>query len=143
MAEPVIKDIKRHTEIYICERLREQVTGHLFVPFTGGGDTEDAAVMEPPFTVVVVTEAESMFCQESTWKVEGTVQVITNSGEATSAEHSTLVRSIYKALGTIVPNSADPLFSLHGLNIMKMRSADDDALSVHSDIFEFVAGVGG
>src|SRR6188768_1659560 len=105
MAEPPIKDIKRHTEIYICDRLREQIADHMFVPFTGGSDTEDAAVMEPPFTVVAVTEAESMYGTESTWKIEGTVQVITNSGEATSSAHSTLVRNVYKALGGIEPNS--------------------------------------
>ena len=139
----MVSDIKRKTEIFICDFLSNAISTHSFVPFTGGSNSQDAGEMEPPFTVVVISEAERTHAQAGTWIVRGTVQVITIASESTSAAHSTLVRNIYQALGNIRSDATDPLFSMHGLDISKMTSAQDGESHAHADVISFTAGVGG
>ena len=139
----MITDIKRATEIYICDKLAAELPTHRCVPFTGGSNTLDADLVEPPFTVVIISEAQRTHSTEGTWFLRGTVQVITHAADVGSAEHSTLVRNVYKAFGAIEPDWSNPLFSLHGIDIDKMRSAEDSESQAHSDIIDFTAGVGG
>lgn len=135
-------DIKRRTELYIVDKLKIAIPTHDFVPFTGGSQTTDAIDIEPPFTVVSITDATRTMATEGTWICVGTLQVVTHRAETTSEAHSELTRSIYAALAAI-PSYADASFSFHGIDIADMTSADDDASQAHADIVSFTAGVGG
>lgn len=140
----MIADIKRATEVYICEKLSQTVIPpHTFVPFTGGSEFADAAQLEPPFTIVAIDDAQRTHAQDATWICKGTVQIITHANESTSRQHAELVRSIYVAVAAIDTDASDPLFSFHGLDIDKMRSAQDSEENMHADVIDIVVGVGG
>lgn len=135
-------DIKRRTELHIVHQLKLAIPDHNFVPFTGGDENTDATEIEPPFTVVSVSDASKVMATESTWICTGVVQVITNHVETKSGEQSDLARRIYKALDNI-PSYSDPEFSLHGIDIQDMTAADDKDAQAHADVISFAAGVGG
>lgn len=135
-------DIKRATELYIVDQLSLAVPGHVFVPFTGGSRTTGAVEIEPPFTVVSVSDANKVMATEGTWFCIGKAQVITARVEASSEEHAELARQVYAALSNIQPFiSAD--FAFHGIDIDDMTTADDEASQAHADVISFTAGVGG
>lgn len=138
----MIPDIKRATELYIVDKLTLAIPGHLFVPFTGGSRTTGAVEIEPPFTVVSVSDATKVMATEGTWLCIGKAQVITARVEATSEEHSELARQVYAALSNIPP-AAGAEFSFHGIDVADMTPADDEAAQAHADVISFTAGVGG
>ena len=139
-AEP---DIKRRTELFICSALRAALPGYIFVPFTGGTEEGDAFEVIPPFTVVYVTNAVKTHQADSTFRVEGSVQVITHAAETRTPTHAAMVKDIYNTLLSLQPNGNDPNFSFHGIDIDALTTAQDTENSVHADVIGFAAGVGG
>jgi hypothetical protein len=134
-----MSDIKRLTEIYLCDKLAA-ATGGRFFPFSGFGLNEEN--LEPPFTVVAISEAEKRFAQANIWHMTGTIQVITHADEATSEEHSEMVGVIYDALNNINIEKSDA-FIFHGLNITNTRSSQDEGRQAHADIIDFACGATG
>lgn len=135
--------IARETELFICGKLTNAVTGHSFYPFHGGSLSGDAAEIEPPFTVIMCGDAEKTHQQESTWNIQGTAQIITHPAETTSPAHATLVRQIFAALTDIAPEVPSAAFSFHGIDVRTMRESTDSDEQAHADIIEFTCGVGG
>lgn len=139
-------DIARATELFLVAGLKQNLIGHeghQILPLRGGSDTEDAAEIEPPATIVAMGSPEKMYAQENTWTIRGTVQVVSHRSNMTVESYSDLVRAIYAALLKIRPSCSDPAFSFHGLDISGMRQADDSEGQLHAEIIEIVAGVGG
>ena len=139
----MITDIRRATELHICERLMTALPGMKFVPFSGGDRGHDSFDIEPPFGVVAITEAEKTCPTESTWQVSGSCQWVTHITEATSPEHSAQFQQIYKTLGALTPRSTDPLFSFHGIDVDHAEMTEDDKSRARAGVIRFAAGVGG
>lgn len=133
-------DIRRATEEYICAQLRPAVPTHNFVPYNG---IDNAGNLEAPFTVVYVGDATATYQTESTWIVQGTVQIVTDASETLSEDHATLVKSIYATLKNMQPFVDGINFTLHGIDVSDIKSATDQESHAHADVISFTAGVGG
>lgn len=144
-------EIKRRTENYICQKLTIAVSGiggaapgHRFYPFNGGSETQlPADSLEPPFTVVEISEAEKQFSQESTWLAKGTIQVIHHIAEATGQDHARIVKAIYDAIIALQPTIPGSDFSFHGIDVGTVTNGEDTENSVYADVIGIVCGVGG
>lgn len=135
-------DIKRATELFLCGKLSAAVPSHQFVPFHGGGENIDAESMEPPFTVVMLDDAERTHGNEGTWICHGNIQTITHSKETSVTVHSELSREIYAALDSIPPSHTSD-FAFHGIDIGKVSTSEEESLQCRANIIGFTCGVGG
>jgi len=133
-------DIKRTTETYLCARLTELVPGHTFYPFSGLASGQN---IEPPFTVISISEAERAMSTEGTWIAQGTAQVVSHSAEATSDAHSANSREVYAALGNLPPEPMAGAFTFHGLDITGTTTKQDSESEAFADVINFAIGVGG
>jgi len=136
-----MNDPKRATEIFLCEKLSAAVPGHQFVPFHGGGTNIDPSEMEPPFTVVMLDDAERTHATEGTWICNGNIQTITHSKETSIQAHSELSRAVYAALASI-PSSYTSDFAFHGIDISKVSTSEEESLQCRANIVGFTCGVG-
>lgn len=138
----MIPEIKRQVELFLVDRLKAALPLQEFVPFSGGDLLSGPEEIEPPFTVIAITEAEKTMATEGTWLCRGTAQVITHHTEVTAQKQAEMAREVYKALDNIGAYSNGPL-SIHGIDISSMTSATDDQLGVHADVISFTLGAGG
>lgn len=139
----MIPDIKRYTEMYLVDKLTAALPGNLFVPFTGGSRTTGAVDIEPPVTVISISNATKSMATEGTWICAGKAQVITHRAESTPEEHAELARQVYVVLAGLPPEIISGEFTFHGIDIEDSTPTDDDAGQAHADVISFTAGVGG
>ena len=134
-------DIKHQCELFLCEKLALAIASHTFVPYHGGTAALDAEEIEPPFTVVMLESAEKTHPNEGTWICNGTIQTITPSKETSVQAHTDLSREVYAALDLSPQSTAT--FILHGIDITKVSTAEDDQLGCRATVIAFTAGVSG
>jgi hypothetical protein len=147
-------EAKRKAELFLCARLTTAVTGQVFIPWKGGSDITDETEMEPPFTIVGISNAEDRFRHPglATYLCTGNLQIISHSAEATTREHAAVVKLIHDALKDITALAEDADFTLegtdiatgfcfNGLDITAMRTAEDEENQVWADIIDFTMGV--
>lgn len=135
-------DIKRQVELFVVSRLSIALPDQKFYPFTGGDAINDASEIEPPFTIVAITDAERTMATEGTWLCRGQIQVVTHHAEASAQAQAVMAREVYKALDNIGAYT-DGNLSIHGIDIEGMRSTSEETLSVRADIISFTVGAGG
>jgi len=134
-------DIKHQCELFLCEKLASAVPDHTFYPYHGGTAALGAEEIEPPFTVVMLDGAEKTHPNEGTWICNGTIQTITHHKESSVQAHTELSRSVYAALD--LSPQATGTFILHGIDITKVSTAEDDQLQCRATVIAFTAGVSG
>lgn len=134
-------DIKRRTELHICNRLTALVAGdRKILPMTGFGTNADERTLEPPFIVVSINNAEKTHDQYSIYSCDGVVQIVTHADEVGSEEHAMLVRAVTDGLNR-VGTSEQTGFTFSGLSITGTDTADEGSHQCHLDKLAFKCSV--
>lgn len=130
-------EIRHRCELHICSKLGIAVPGHRFLPLTGFGLSDSERNLEPPFSVVSITEAIKTHDQYSNFFCTGSVQVVNHANEVGSDQHSQSVEGVYRALSRLSDDESDPTFTFSGISIEKTRSAEDSEHAAHVDAIDF------
>lgn len=140
-------DITRKSEEFLVGKLRTALPTRKIYPYAGGAMSwEDDArpiQIEPPFVVVGAEEAESMYQDRSTYKVTGTVQILTHIGEDTPRAHSEFAKDVHRVLKNLQSNEGDTTLIFHGLDIGNVKLVTDSASKGRATLITFSAGFGG
>ncbi len=131
-----MNDIKRKIELWLCQELRMALPEQRFFPLKGGDDTNDAAVIEPPYTIVEAREAEKFIQDEPTWTVETALTLVTHIDEVSTPAHSVMVREIYEAV-VAIGHGYNPEQGLivHGVDVGTTESVENEEKQIHGDVF--------
>jgi hypothetical protein len=135
-------EIKRATEIVLCEFLKDKLPDLLFFPSKGGSATENTDFPDPPFAAVMCEPSEKMIAYEDTNILHGTVIWVVRWQQENVATHSDNFKRIYDALGSF-RTFTHPGYGIHihGLDISGTDDFIDNERSAHGDIIDFVIGV--
>ena len=134
-------DIKRRTELHICNRLGTLVAGgYKILPMTGFGVDSDERTLEPPFIVVSINTAEKTHEQYSMYSCEGAVQIVSHSEEVGGESHAVLVRAFTDGLNRVGTAEASG-FTFSGLSITDTSSSSNESNEAYVDKLTFNCGV--
>lgn len=135
--------IKRKFERYIAAKLTGVMPTMAFLSSTGGGETEDARDIEPPFSIVTALELEKILGLYGQWAIKGTVQVVTHMSEHTPTAHSELSELVKHHMSALEPEVVEDNIAFHGIDISGMRYADNEDERIRVTAIDFTAGAGG
>lgn len=135
-------EIKRATEIVLCEFLQAKVPDLQFFPSKGGSATENTGFPDPPFAAVLCEPAQKTISYEDTNLIQCALIWVTKWQQENVAVHSDNFKRIYDALNSFTSfTDTNYGIHIHGLDISGTDDFIDNERSAHGDIIDFVVGV--
>ena len=136
------EEVCRKSERYIAGKLSAIVGGSMpFLSLIGGGESDDAVEVEPPFVVVGVNNARND-TYLNVFFLQGAVQVVTHMSEYTPSAHSALANSVEEAIRQMEAEVI-PGFHFNGIDISATRFVENSDEKVRVTAIDFTAGVCG